>query len=224
MRSPTPQPGAALAAAIIRLRQSVPQLAAQVVQRWQPWLPRARDTQTLRLVRPLLVGIVLVGTLFSMGVAEQHPLIGGGKLCLATEFPTAEDGDKGVWGRSLEHAVDLAAQQNQPLGNGYTLEVIHYREVSSDTARSDPRQGARNVTAMVQTPCVVGMVGPAWSAGAAAEMPVTAKAGLVMISPANTNPGLTLRLDAGTYGIDFNQLHPPGTKTNYFRNIANDAF
>jgi branched-chain amino acid transport system substrate-binding protein len=45
-----------------------------------------------------------------------------------------------------------------------------------------------------------------------------------MISPANTNPGLTLRLYAGTYGINFDQVHPPGAKTNYFRNIANDAF
>jgi branched-chain amino acid transport system substrate-binding protein len=110
------------------------------------------------------------------------------------------------------------------MGSGYTLDVLHYHEVSEDTATRDPQQGAHNVTEMVKTPCIVGMIGPAWSLGAVAELPVTARAGLVMISPANTMPGLTLRLYAEADGIDFDRLHPSGTKTTYFRDIANDAF
>ena len=45
-----------------------------------------------------------------------------------------------------------------------------------------------------------------------------------MISPANTEPALTLRLYAGAYGVDFDRLHPAGKQVNYFRTIANDAF
>src|SRR5262249_3348015 len=52
----------------------------------------------------------------------------------------------------------------------------------------------------------------------------SANAGLVMISPANTVPGLTLREYAAGDGMDFDQLHPAGKKINYFRTIASDAF
>jgi len=102
--------------------------------------------------------------------------------------------------------------------------VITYNEASATTGQPDPQQGAHNVTDMVQTPCIVGMIGPYNSSVASAEMPIAANAGLVMISPANTMPGLTMRLYAGDYGLDFDQLHPAGKQTNYFRNIAHDAF
>jgi hypothetical protein len=44
-------------------------------------------------------------------------------------------------------------------------------------------------------------------------MPIAANAGLVMISPSNTNPGLTLRPFASVFGWDFDQLHSAGAGT-----------
>jgi branched-chain amino acid transport system substrate-binding protein len=125
---------------------------------------------------------------------------------------------------TLQHAVELAAQQNQSLGNGYTLKVVHYSETSYTAAQQNAQQAAKNVTEMVQTPCILGMVGPVSSRVAAAEMPITAHAGLAMVSPANTIPGLTMRLYAADYQLNFDQLHPGGKQTNYFRTIVNDAF
>src|SRR5262249_17765055 len=52
---------------------------------------------------------------------------------------------------------------------------------------------------------------------------IAANAGLVMISPATTNPGLTLRLYAQLEGGDFEKLHPAGKKTNYFNISPNDV-
>ncbi|HEV8192712.1 MAG TPA: branched-chain amino acid ABC transporter substrate-binding protein, partial [Ktedonobacterales bacterium] len=78
---------------------------------------------------------------------------------------------------------------------------------------------------MVKDACIVGMVGPLDSDVAQAEMPIAANAGLVMISPSNTNPGLTLRpYTRESLSVPFDTPHPAGKKTNYFRNIANDAF
>jgi branched-chain amino acid transport system substrate-binding protein len=77
---------------------------------------------------------------------------------------------------------------------------------------------------MVGVRCIVGLVGPMSSHVAAIEMPIIAEHGLVMISPTNTNPGLTIRLYAPDSGFNFDQLHPPGKPTNYFRTIVNDAF
>jgi branched-chain amino acid transport system substrate-binding protein len=66
------------------------------------------------------------------------------------------------------------------------------------------------------------MVGPFNSDVAPAEMPIAANAGLVMISPANTNPALTLRPYASAFGLDFDKLHPAGKPINYFRITGND--
>lgn len=62
----------------------------------------------------------------------------------------------------------------------------------------------------MQNHCIVGVVGPFTSAVAAAEMPIAANAGLVMISPDTTYAGLTLRHYSEMDGWTFDQLHPPG--------------
>jgi branched-chain amino acid transport system substrate-binding protein len=188
--------------------------------------PRLRDILVAPPVRAVIVGILLVGILFPTGIAGLQSRIAGGALCLATEFPTSNNNPMygGPWAKSLEDAVQLAVQQHQALGNGYTLVMKPYHEIPAEIAQADPQTAAQNVTDMVKEPCIVGMVGPAWSVVALAEMPIAAKAGLVMISPANTMPALTLRQYAPGAGVDFDRLHPPGKKTNYFRTIATDVF
>jgi branched-chain amino acid transport system substrate-binding protein len=125
----------------------------------------------------------------------------------------------------VENAVDLAVAQQGDLGGGYTLKVINYDDEFATGDGEDPARGASNVRSMVRDACVVGMVGPYTSEVAQAEMPIAARAGLAMISPTNTNPGLTLRpYAAEDLDVPFDQLHPAGTKTNYFRDVANDAF
>jgi branched-chain amino acid transport system substrate-binding protein len=114
--------------------------------------------------------------------------------------------------------VHLAASQNQQLGNGYTLKLI-----SPQVILDDPASDAHYVQQVVRNPCIVGLIGPYLSTFAAAEMPIAANAGLVMISPATTNPGLTLRPYASVSGWDFDKLHPEGKKTNFFRIPPNDV-
>src|SRR5260221_8819518 len=97
----------------------------QVAQEAPPSPQRRRDTLLTRLMTVLLVGTLLASTLISAGAARPHlPPPSGGTLCLATDLPTT--GDVGPWDMSLEHAVQLAVQQNQNLGNGYRLEGVTY--------------------------------------------------------------------------------------------------
>ncbi|HKD77126.1 MAG TPA: branched-chain amino acid ABC transporter substrate-binding protein, partial [Ktedonobacterales bacterium] len=58
---------------------------------------------------------------------------------------------------------------------------------------------------------------------AATEIPVADRSGLVLISPSNTNPGLTLQQYAASNGFVFSNLHPPGRKEYYFRIPGNDV-
>jgi branched-chain amino acid transport system substrate-binding protein len=164
----------------------------------------------------LLVGVLLASSPLSAGVLGQQRT-----LCLATDLPTT--GDDSGRGKPVENAVNLAVRQNQALGNGYTLQVINYNDVSTTTGIHDAEQGAKNVADMVRNRCIVGMVGPYNSNVARAELPITASAGLVMISPSNTNPALTLRGYAEIEGVDFDQLHPAGKPINYFRITPNDV-
>jgi branched-chain amino acid transport system substrate-binding protein len=76
---------------------------------------------------------------------------------------------------------------------------------------------------LVNDPAVMAVVGPFNSGVAAAEMPiVNSSGGPVLISPANTNPGLTLQEFAAPRGFDWNKLHPAGKPDYYFRIPAND--
>jgi branched-chain amino acid transport system substrate-binding protein len=80
----------------------------------------------------------------------------------------------------------------------------------------DPAQGAQNVKTFISDPAVVGAVGPFNSSVARAEIPVANDAGLVLISPANTNPSLTK-------GDDAKKLRPSHPDVNsYFRVCTTD--
>jgi branched-chain amino acid transport system substrate-binding protein len=87
----------------------------------------------------------------------------------------------------------------------------------------DPTRAATEVTTLVHNPGVVGIVGPFNSLIATAAMPVTNAAGLTMVSPAATNPALTLEQYAPAYILNWSRLHPVGHPNRFFRTIANDA-
>ncbi|HEU5198270.1 MAG TPA: branched-chain amino acid ABC transporter substrate-binding protein [Ktedonobacterales bacterium] len=149
----------------------------------------------------------------------------GSKLCngqisIASDLPTT--GTDGSEGKPAQNGVQLAVNQNTNVGNGYTLSLITYNDVSATLGKHDPDQGAKNVTDMVSNKCILGFVGPFNSNVAGAEIPVSEQSGLVMISPANTNPGLTIQAAAQPNGFDWNTLHPAGKPESYFRIPGND--
>jgi branched-chain amino acid transport system substrate-binding protein len=181
----------------------------------RPALPaRLRDKG--KLVASVF-GLMVLGTGL---LAGRYALSRGGTLCLATDFPAS--GNQAPT-RSVEFAADLAVAQHQDLGQGYTLKVLNYDDASPLKRDADPQIGARNIQQIVRAGCVVGMVGPGNSDVAAAEMPIAANAGLVMVSPDTTLSGLTLRPYAALDGYDFDQMHPSGKPLNFFRVVPNDV-
>jgi branched-chain amino acid transport system substrate-binding protein len=159
-----------------------------------------------------LAGVLLVLLLSSGLLAGTHAFTGGGTLCLATDFTINFSYSSTT---PLQRAVALAVSQNQQLGKGYQLKLSTYHDPPA--LNGGTAVGAHNVEQIVQNPCMVGMVGPYSSKVAAAEMPIAANAGLVMISPTNTFSGLTLRDYAANEGYNFDQLHQPGKPLTYFR-------
>ncbi len=142
----------------------------------------------------------------------------GGVIKIGTDLPVS--GTDAAQGLPTQYGVDLAVSQNQNLGNGYTLQVVHKNDEGASGA--DPTVGASNISALLADPQVMAVVGPFNSGVAKAEIPVATNAGLVLMSPTNTNPGLTKSQYAQDNGINFAQLHPSGSKEYYFRVCATD--
>jgi branched-chain amino acid transport system substrate-binding protein len=168
----------------------------------------------------LIAGLCIVLFLGTSLLAGSKVLPHGDTLCLATDFPLTY---RFVNVKPVQDAIDLAVMQNQSLGNGYTLKVLHFDDGSPETRDYDPQIGVHNVQQMVRNHCIVGMVGPFNTDVAAAEMPIAANAGLVMISPSTSRSGLTLRPYAELEGWDFDQLHPPGKPVSFFRIAPTDV-
>ncbi|HEX9057172.1 MAG TPA: branched-chain amino acid ABC transporter substrate-binding protein [Ktedonobacterales bacterium] len=141
-----------------------------------------------------------------------------GPLVIATEL--AVSGTDAGAQLPAQYGADLAIQQNPDLGSGCKLSVKH--DNYEGTSGVDPSIGAGNATALVSDPTVIGVMGTFNSGVAKVVIPIITPAHLVMISPANTNPGLTKQQYAQANGINFTQLHPAGYPEAYFRVVGTD--
>jgi len=145
-----------------------------------------------------------------------------GSITVASDLPTS-GGDASIGG-GTEQGVHLAitqATQNKLFG-GCTITYIPKDDASVALGKHDPQQGAQNMTELANNAAVVGVVGPFNSGVAVKETPISSSAGLVQISPSNTDPGLTI--PGSDPDIDTPSLHKnPNGKNTYFRVISNDV-
>src|SRR5713226_8303187 len=163
----------------------------------------------------ILAGIAIVAA----ACGQSAPAGGGGadkgEIIIASNFPTS--GADRASGRGPEAGVAYAIQLN---GNIKGFKITHKPYDDAVDGVHDPQKGAQNFTDMVGNTKVLGVVGPFNSNVARATIPVANRAGLVMISPANTNECLTQ---------DFPYCDPkpaalrPTGKNNYFRIAAPDT-
>lgn len=176
-------------------------------------------------------GAILVAAVSACGTSSTSPSSssGGGlasckgTISVATDLPlTGGDATDGPFPqRGAQLAVEQA-NSNKTLG-GCTLNYISKDDSSVAQNGHDPATGAQNMTALAQDQSVVGVVGPFNSSVALTEIPVASQNHLAMISPANTNPCLTVVLPVcsdPSVNIPTDSLYK-GPHT-YFRVIATD--
>lgn len=89
-------------------------------------------------------------------------------------------------------AVLAIEEAKAPAGFAFVVDALD----DAVQGKHNPAQGAQNVKTFIADPAVLAIVGPFNSNVAKAEIPLTNDAGLVQISPSNTNPGLTKGPDA----------------------------
>jgi branched-chain amino acid transport system substrate-binding protein len=174
-----------------------------------------------KIARVVMQGATVIVLVGALSLAACGSTGGGSKtVTIASDLPTS--GTDGAVGLPTQNGVQLAVDQAK-LPNGYTLKYVPKNDVSTTTGAHDPATGAANIRSLLSDSTVVAAVGPFNSSVAKAEIPVSNDSGLTLMSPTNTNPGLTLQQYAADNGIDFAQLHPAGKPDCYFRIPGNDV-
>lgn len=118
-------------------------------------------------------------------------------------------GDLAALGLGIQHSVELAVKKANEAKTvpGVKFEVV----AKDDEGKTDPAKNA--ATALAADKDVVGVVGTLNSSTAQVSQPVLNTAKIVMVSPANTGPGLTLGANPAT---------PKRMYPYYFRTATTD--
>jgi branched-chain amino acid transport system substrate-binding protein len=138
-----------------------------------------------------------------------------GTIAIGIDLP--ESGAEASNGVPTMAGVKFAVDEKKSI-KGFNLTTVNFDDAVNGV--HDPQKGAQNVNQMLANADVLGMVGPFNSNVARAEIPITNQAGLVMVSPANTNECLTRDYDY--CDPKASGLRPSGQANNYFRVAATD--
>lgn len=179
----------------------------------------------------LLAGLAVVSLALAACGTSTSGTANKGTIKIGVDFP--ESGAETSNGIPALNGVQFAVKQVGST-DGFTLSVFNLDDAVGGV--HDPAKGAQNMSQFVDDTKVLGVIGPFNSSVAKAEIPVTNRASMVQISPANTNPCLTKpvyipsALSGGAEiscadgaGYTPTALRPTGTN-NYFRVATTDDY
>ena len=159
--------------------------------------------------------VVLGVALAAPSDAQQCPK---GKLRIYTSWPM--QGAMIPEGTGMKNGVDLAVSEAGGVVAGYCLEVVNLDDASPQTGKWDGAVEAENANKTVADPLAVVYIATYNSGAAMISIPITNRAHMTQITPANTYPGLTKKKGAAPGEPE--KYRPMGF-VNYFRpNPADD--
>ncbi|HEX2440460.1 MAG TPA: branched-chain amino acid ABC transporter substrate-binding protein [Methylomirabilota bacterium] len=170
----------------------------------------------MRVTRILALTAALLGifALTSPLEAQQCPK---GKLRLYTSWPM--QGAMLPEGTGMKNGVDLAVAEAGGAVAGFCLEVINLDDASPQTGKWDGAVEAENANKAVGDPLAIVYIGTYNSGAAKVSIPITNRAHMAQVTPANTYPGLTKKRGAAPGEPE---IYRPGGFVNYFRPIPAD--
>ena len=170
----------------------------------------------MRVTRILALTAALLGSAaFSTPAeAQQCPK---GKLRLYTSWPM--QGAMLPEGTGMKNGVDLAVSEAGGAAGGFCLEVVNLDDASPQTGKWDGAVEAENANKAVGDPLAIVYIGTYNSGAAKVSIPITNRAHMAQVTPANTYPGLTKKRGAAPGEPE---IYRPGGFVNYFRPIPAD--
>jgi branched-chain amino acid transport system substrate-binding protein len=141
----------------------------------------------------------------------------GGTIKIVSSLPRT--GSANAQTTTIVNGIKLAIAEAGGKAGGFDIVYEDWDDASAKKADWDGELEAANADKAIKDPDVMVYIGTYNSGAAKISMPVLNRAGLVMISPANTGVGLTKpgMGDAGEPGI-----YRPSGKITYFRVVPTD--
>jgi branched-chain amino acid transport system substrate-binding protein len=157
---------------------------------------------------------VLVAAVTAPADAQQCPK---GKLRIYTSWPM--QGAMIPEGTGMKNGVDMAVAEAGGVVAGYCLEVVNLDDASPQTGKWDGAVEAENANKAVGDPLAIVYIGTYNSGAAKVSIPITNRAHMAQITPANTYPGLTKKAGAAPGEPE---IYRPAGFVNYFRVVPAD--
>ncbi len=141
----------------------------------------------------------------------------GGTLKIVSSLPRT--GSANAQTTSMVNGIKMAIEEVGGQIDGLKIEYEDMDDASPQRGNWDPAVEAQNANKAARDESVVGYIGTYNSGASKISMPILNKAGLVMISPGNTYPGLT---KPGLGEANEPRIYRPSGKINYFRVVPTD--
>lgn len=162
----------------------------------------------------IVAGVALAVGLAAPADAQQCPK---GKLRIYTSWPM--QGAMIPESTGMKNGVNLAVSEVGGVVAGYCLEVVNLDDASPQTGKWDGAVEAENANKAVADPLAIVYIGTYNSGAAKVSIPITNRASMAQVTPANTYPGLTKKRGAAPGEPD---IYRPMGFVNYFRPVPAD--
>ncbi len=164
----------------------------------------------------LIAASIVCLTITSCSGAPDNP---GGVVTVVSDLPMT--GSSLIQTQTIVNAISMAFESNnhKVCGGKWTINYRSYDDASAALGKWDPEVTDRNAREYVANTNFVAVIGTFNSDAAAIMIPIINPEQLVMISPANTWPGLT---KAGKGEKDEPEKYYPNGIRNYARVIPTD--
>lgn len=132
-------------------------------------------------------------------------------------------GSARVQSMAISNGMQLRVEQagNKACGGKYRVVYESWDDASTALGKWDPDVEAQNANNAVNDKSIIAYLGTFNSGAAKISMPILNQAGMIMISPGNTYPGLTHKVEGMTEADEPYVYFPNGVR-NYVRLVATD--
>ena len=178
--------------------------------------PAAAATDTAAPAEPTATEAVAVGETATTSGATTPPAGDGGTIKIVSSMPRT--GLSKTQTDDVVAGIELALEQRGGKAGNFTIEYIDKDDATAQAGKWVAEVEAANATEAANDPDVMVYIGTFNSGAAKVAIPILNKAGLAMVSPANTAPELT---KAGFDDTTLNGLYTSGPR-NYFRVVTAD--
>jgi branched-chain amino acid transport system substrate-binding protein len=169
------------------------------------------------MIKSIKIGALAVAGALALAACSGGSDTAGAALVVGTDLPI--QGASADASKSTNEVAALVLEQAGGKAGDYTVTIKEYDDSTAAKGAWDDAACAKNAQDHVANTAEVAVMGTYNSGCAKIIIPVLNQAGMLMISHANTYPGLTVEWDKGEPGL----YYPSGAR-NYARVIAHDGF